>query len=101
MRTIPMGPYDPLDGNTILKFKPLGFLIPNKKNSKRKALAFNQDRCCHAALCLQLILSQLKPEMEATRVTRRLLKTFAKVFKKLPKTLPSQKRPKYLKQSSI
>ncbi len=25
-----------------------------KKNSKRKALAFNWDRCCHLAICLQL-----------------------------------------------
>ncbi len=32
------------------------FLTPNKKNSKRKALAFNWDRCCHLVLCLRLIL---------------------------------------------
>jgi hypothetical protein len=32
------------------------FLNTNKKFSKRKALAFYRDRCCHLALCLQLIL---------------------------------------------
>ena len=51
-----MGLYHPLDGKTNLKYKLLCFLTPNKKISKRKALAFNQDRCCHLALCLQLIL---------------------------------------------
>jgi hypothetical protein len=51
-----MGFDHPLDGNTNLKYKLLCFLTPNKKNSKRKALAFNQDRCCHLALCLRLIL---------------------------------------------
>jgi hypothetical protein len=40
------------------KYKLLGFLTPNRKNSKRKALAFNRDRCCHLALCLRLILFQ-------------------------------------------
>jgi len=51
-----MGLYHPLDANTNLKYKLLGFLTPNKKNSNRKALAFNRDRCCHLALCLLLIL---------------------------------------------
>jgi len=52
----PIGLYHPLDGITNLKYKLLYFLTPNKKNSKRKALAFNWDRCCHLALCLRLIL---------------------------------------------
>ncbi len=51
-----MGLYHPLDGDTNLKYKLLCFLTPNKKNSKKKALAFNRDRCCHLALCLQSIL---------------------------------------------
>jgi len=51
-----MGLYHPLDGVTNVKCKLLCFLTPNKKFSKRKALAFNWDRCCHLALCLQLIL---------------------------------------------
>ncbi len=51
-----MGLYHPLDGDTQLKYKLLGFLTPNKQNSKIKALAFNWDRCCHLVLCLQLIL---------------------------------------------
>jgi hypothetical protein len=51
-----MGLYHPLDGDTTLKYELLCFLTPNKKISKRKALAFNWDRCCHLALCLWLIL---------------------------------------------
>jgi hypothetical protein len=49
-----MGSYQPLDGVTNLKYKLLYFLT--QKNSKRKALAFNRDRWCHLAICLQLIL---------------------------------------------
>ncbi len=48
--------FHPLDGDTNLKYKMLRFLTPNKKISKKKALAFNQDRCCHLSLCLWLIL---------------------------------------------
>ncbi len=51
-----MGLYHPLDGITNLKYKLLYFLTSNKKISKRKALAFNRDRCCHVAICLWLIL---------------------------------------------
>jgi hypothetical protein len=51
-----MGLYHPLDGITNLKYKSLYFLTPFKKNSKRKALAFNRDRCCHLAICLRLII---------------------------------------------
>ena len=51
-----MGLYHPLDGDTNLKYKLLCFLTPNKKNSMRKALTLNWDRCCHIALCLWLIL---------------------------------------------
>ncbi len=52
----PMGLYHPLDGVTSLKCKLLYFLTPNKKISKRKALAFTRDRCCLLAICLRLIL---------------------------------------------
>ncbi len=51
-----MGLYHPIDGDTNLKYKLLFLLTPSKKISKRKALALNRDRCCHLALCLQLIL---------------------------------------------
>jgi hypothetical protein len=51
-----MGLYHPLDGAANLKYKLLYFLAPNKKISKRKALAFNWDRYCHLAICLWLIL---------------------------------------------
>ncbi len=53
-----MGLYHPLDGITNLKYK-LFFSTPNKKISKRKALAFNRGRCCHLAICLRLILFHL------------------------------------------
>jgi hypothetical protein len=53
--TATMGFYQPPDGVTNLKYNLLYFLTPNKKNSKRKALAFNRDSCCHLALCLWLI----------------------------------------------
>ncbi len=49
-----IGLYHPLDGDTNLKYRLLCFLTPNKKISKRKAPAFNWDRCCHLALCLRL-----------------------------------------------
>ncbi len=51
-----MGLDHPLDGVTNLKYKLLYFLTPNKKNSKRKALAFNRDISCHLSICLRLIL---------------------------------------------
>jgi hypothetical protein len=51
-----MGLYHALDGVTNLKYRLLYFLTPNKNNSKRKALAFSQDRSCHLANCLRLIL---------------------------------------------
>ncbi len=59
-----MGLYHPLDGVTNLKYKLLYFLTPNKKNSKKKALAFNWDRCCHLVICLQLILLHYKTWLE-------------------------------------
>ncbi len=51
-----MGLYHPPDGIPNLEYKLLYFLTPNKKNSKRKALTFNQDKCCHLAICLRSIL---------------------------------------------
>jgi hypothetical protein len=58
-----MGLYHPLDCVTNLKYKLLYFLARNKKNSKRKALAFNRDRYCHLAICLRLILFHYLPKL--------------------------------------
>ena len=56
--SLKIGLYHPLDGITYLKYKMLYF-VTTKNNfcEEKKALAFNQDRCCHLALCLRLILS--------------------------------------------
>jgi len=52
-----MGLHHPLDGITNPKYKLLHFFTTKIKFCKeKKALAFNCDRCCHLALCLQLIL---------------------------------------------
>jgi hypothetical protein len=56
----PMGLYHPLDGDTNLRYKLLSFLTPNKKISKKKALAFNRDRCCYLVLYLGLVLFHLR-----------------------------------------
>jgi hypothetical protein len=46
----------PPDGSTNPKYKLLCFITTKKNFCKEKnALAFNQDRCCHLVLCLQLI----------------------------------------------
>jgi len=55
-----IGLYHPLNGITNLKYKLMCFLTINKKISKRNALAFNWDRCCHLALCLRLIVFHYK-----------------------------------------
>ncbi len=47
---------NPLDGITIPKYKLLHFFTTKKNCKEKKALALNQDRCCHLVLCLQLIL---------------------------------------------
>ncbi len=60
-----MGLYHALDSVTNLKYK-LYFLTPNKKFSKRKALAFNRDRCFHLVICLRLILFHYSPVAIAT-----------------------------------
>jgi hypothetical protein len=54
--SVPLGLYHPLVGATNLKYRLLYFLTPNKKISKRKALAFNRDRCYHLGIYLQLII---------------------------------------------
>jgi hypothetical protein len=51
-----MGFYRALDGVTNLKYRLLFSKHLTKEFSKRKALAFNRDRCWHLALCLRLIL---------------------------------------------
>jgi hypothetical protein len=48
--------YHPLDGVTDPKYKLLHFLKTEFFLQREKALAFNQDICCHLALCLRLIL---------------------------------------------
>ncbi len=52
-----IGLHHPLDGVTNPEYKLLHFIQPSKFFCKEdKALAFNWDRCCNLALCLQLIL---------------------------------------------
>jgi hypothetical protein len=51
-----IGLYHPLDGITNPKYNLLFFLKTIFFCKEKKALAFNQDRCCHLALCLRLIL---------------------------------------------
>jgi hypothetical protein len=63
-----MGLYHPLDGVTNLKYKLLYFSTHNKKISKRKALAFNRDRCYHLVICLQLILFYFDSEKLAYKI---------------------------------
>ncbi len=51
-----IGLHQPLDGITNPKYKLKCFLTTNIFFFKeKKALAFNRDRCCHLAFCLQLI----------------------------------------------
>jgi hypothetical protein len=52
----PTGLHHPSDGITNLKYKLQCFLTTKFFWCKEKALAFNWDRCCHLAICLQLIL---------------------------------------------
>ena len=52
-----MGLHHPLDGVTNYEYKLLCFIqLTNFFCKKKRALAFNRDRCCHLALCLRLIL---------------------------------------------
>jgi hypothetical protein len=52
-----IGLHHPLDGITNPEYTLLCFIQLTKFFCKeKKALAFNQDRCCHLALCLRLIL---------------------------------------------
>ncbi len=51
-----IGLYHPLDRVTNPKYKLLHFLTTIFFYKEKKALAFNWDRCCHLAFCLQLIL---------------------------------------------
>ncbi len=53
--------HHPLDGVTNREYKLLHFIQLTKFFCKgKKALAFNQDRCCHLTLCLRLILFHKK-----------------------------------------
>jgi len=54
-----VGLYHPLVGFTNRKYNLLCFLTTNFLCTEQKALSFNRDRCCHLALCLQLILLHL------------------------------------------
>ncbi len=51
-----IGLHHPLDGITNPKYKLLHFIQLTFFSKKNRALGFNQDRCCHQALCLRLIL---------------------------------------------
>jgi hypothetical protein len=51
-----IGLHHPLDGVTNPEYKLLCFIQLTIFCKEKKALAFIQDRCCHLALCLQLIL---------------------------------------------
>ncbi len=52
-----IGLHHPLDGITSPLYKLLRFIqLTNFFCKEKKALAFNRDRCCHLALCLQLML---------------------------------------------
>ncbi len=52
-----IGLHHPLDGVPNSEYKLLCFIQLIKYFCKdQKARAFNRDRCCHLALCLQLIL---------------------------------------------
>jgi hypothetical protein len=56
-----IGLHYPLDFVNNPKYKLLRFIQITKFFCKKKrALAFNRDRCCHLALCLQLILFHWK-----------------------------------------
>ncbi len=59
--------YHPLDGITYPKYKLLHFWTTKFFFQKKKALAFNLDRCCHLALCLWLILFQLVGQVGAAQ----------------------------------
>ncbi len=54
MKTI--GLHHPLDGITNPEYKLLHFIQVTLFCKNKRALAFNRDRCCHLALCLQLTL---------------------------------------------
>ena len=51
-----IGLHHPLDGITNPEYKLLHFIQLTIFCKKKRALAFNRDRCCHLALCLLLIL---------------------------------------------
>ncbi len=51
-----IGLHHPLDGVTNPEYKLLHFIQLTFFCKKKRALAFNWDRCCHLALCLWLIL---------------------------------------------
>ncbi len=50
-----------LDGVTNPKYKLLHFIQLTIFFKKKRALAFNRNRCCHLALCLRLILFHCTP----------------------------------------
>ena len=53
-----------------------------RKFSKRKALAFHLDRCCHLAICLRLILFHCQPKWSTFILKVRLFTNYNK-FKKI------------------
>jgi hypothetical protein len=51
-----IGLHHPLDGVTNSEYKLLRLVQLTIFFKKKRALAFNRDRCCHLALCLRLML---------------------------------------------
>jgi hypothetical protein len=58
---ITIGLHHPLDGVMNPKYKLLRFIQLTIFCKKKRAQAFNKDRCCHLALCLRLILFYCYP----------------------------------------
>jgi len=62
-----------LDGFAYTKYKLLCFLRAKFFWKEKKALAFNRDRCCNLALCLQLIIFHCRstPQLLPHKRTKR------------------------------
>jgi hypothetical protein len=63
-----IGLYHPPDGVTNPKYKLFCSYTTNFFGKEKKALSFNQDRCCHLALCLWMIWGAQKLTGENLKV---------------------------------
>ncbi len=75
MSQVPIGLYIPPDGVTNPQYKLLHFSMITLFCKEKKTLAFNWDRCCHLALCLQLILFHFQQKFLFFGTKMYLLKT--------------------------